>query len=294
MFKSVRVKTLPLVICTILNAVLVIAAANIRSTQPSHSPVAAEIRKDTSIEVPIIMYHAVSDVSFIQGDYVISSSEFESDLKYLKDKGYTTVFISELVDYVNGDGEIPKKPIAITFDDGYYNNYLYVYPLLKKYNVNASISPVAYYSDLYTKSGEVSECYSHCTWNQLKEMGESGYVELGNHSYNCHSYNGSQNGLGQKYGESDSDYKKRISDDITTAQDMIFENTGITCSFIAYPFGVYNDNTEEIVKKLGFNAALTCSSGINQIEKGDTETLYELKRLIRPHNSGLEYILSKY
>lgn len=294
MFKSVKIQTVPMIICSVLIAVLVAAATNIRSSQPTDFPVTAEIKDNTSSNVPIIMYHAVSDVSFIQGDYVISSSEFENDLKYLSDNGYTTIFVSELVDYVKGDGELSKKPVVLTFDDGYYNNYLYVYPLLKKYNAKASISPVAYYSDLYTQSGEVSECYSHCTWDQLREMSESGYVELGNHSYNYHSYNGSQNGMGQISGEDNESYKKRITDDLTTAQDMIFENTGVTCSFIAYPFGVYNDITEEVVKQLKFTAALTCSSGINVLEKGDTEQLYKLKRLIRPHNSGLEYILSQY
>lgn len=294
MFKSVKIKILPASICLFLTAILFIAVGHLKSPNDSASPVNADIKNPTSVDIPIIMYHAVSDVTSIQGDYVISSAEFESDLKYLDTNGYTAIFVNDIVNYVNGSGKLPEKPIVLTFDDGYYNNYLYVYPLVKKYNAKASISPVAYFSEMYTESGEVSECYSHCTWEELREMAESGYIELGNHSYNYHVCNGVNNGIGQMSGESDSDYSVRITDDLTNAQNMIFENTGVKCSFIAYPFGVYNDNTEKIVKEMGFTAALTCSSGINTVEKGDAEKLYNLKRLIRPHNSGLEYILNKW
>ncbi len=294
MFKSIKPKKLPISICLFLTFILCVALGHLKSPNDFTSPVNANIDKSSAVDIPIIMYHAVSDVTSIQGDYVISSAEFESDLKYLADNGYTTVFINDIVNYVKGSGKLPEKPIALTFDDGYYNNYLYVYPLVKKYNAKVSISPVAYFSEMYTESGEVSECYSHCTWEELKEMSESGYIELGNHSYNFHTCNGTQNGIGQINGESDDDYRLRITNDLTTAQNMIFENTGVKCSFIAYPFGVYNDNTEKIVKEMGFTAALTCSSGINTLEKGDIEKLYNLKRLIRPHNSGLEYILNKW
>ena len=294
MFKSVKIKILPASICLFLAAILFIAVGNLKSPTEKLYSVNADIKNSGAVEIPIIMYHAVSDVTSIQGDYVISSAEFENDLKYLKNNGYTTVFINDIVEYVNDSGKLTEKPVVLTFDDGCYNNYLYVYPLVKKYNAKASVAPVAYFSEMYTQSGEVSECYSHCTWEELKEMAESGYIELGNHSYNLHTYNGSQNGIGQMYGESDNNYKARITDDLTTAQNMIFENTGVTCKFIAYPFGVYNDNTEKIVKDMGFTAALTCNSGINTLEKGDVETLYNLKRLIRPHNSGIEYILNKW
>lgn len=294
MYKSMKLKILPLSICIILTAALLIAMGHLEHSEDLNTPVNAVVKSSEAMDIPIIMYHAVSDVTSIQGDYVISSYEFESDLKYLKANGYQTVFISDIVNYVNGKGTLPEKPIVLTFDDGYYNNYLYVYPLVKKYNCKASISPVAYFSEMYTESGEVSECYSHCTWQELKEMAESEYIELGNHSYNYHVCNGVNNGIGQMSGESDKDYAVRITDDLTTAQNMIFKNTGIKCSFIAYPFGVYNDNTEKIVKEMGFNAALTCSSGVNNLKKGDVEKLYNLKRLIRPHNTGIGYILNKW
>ena len=287
MFKSIKLQKLPLFICIILAAFLLMSLRHTEKSVEINQPVNAAIKQSekNEINIPIIMYHAVSDVSSIQGDYVISSQEFENDLRYLKGEGYKTIFINDIVNFVSGNGKLPDKPIVLTFDDGYYNNYLYVFPLIKKYNMKASISPVAYFSEMYTESGEVSECYSHCTWQQLKEMAESGYIELGNHSYNYHACDGVHNGIGQTNGEGDEDYSKRITDDLTTAQNMIFDNTGVRWEFLAYPFGVYNENSEKIIKPMNFKAALTCASGVNRIKEGEIDKLYNLRRLIRPHNS---------
>lgn len=94
----------------------------------------------------------------------------------------------------------------LTFDDGYYNNYYYAYPLLQKYKCKAVISPIAYYSEFYSNDNKLSVSYSHCTWAQLKEMIGSGYVEIQNHSYNMHTQSG-RVGIKQKQGESDETYK---------------------------------------------------------------------------------------
>lgn len=291
MFRSVKINGVPFAVCSVLCVMLVVAVCCLNVPNINHMPVSAEIETKQTCDVPIIMYHAVSDIQEIQGDYVISSSEFESDLTYLTKNGYNFVFVKDLVDFVNEKTTLPENPIVLSFDDGYYNNYLYAYPLIEKYNAKISLSPIAYCSELYTQNGEVNESYTHCTWEMLTEMCDSGLVELGSHSYNLHTCNDIQKGIGQMRGESDENYTVRITDDITLAQDIIEKNTGRRCEFIAYPFGIYNGITEDVVRSLGFKAALTCSSGINHLEQGDTDTLYELKRLIRPHNSGIENIL---
>ena len=96
------------------------------------------------VQLPVIMYHGILADTKLQGDYVISPTQFEEDLKELKNRGYTTVTIGEIVDYVYNGKELPQKPVVLTFDDGYYNNYLYAYPLLKKYACKGVISPIAY------------------------------------------------------------------------------------------------------------------------------------------------------
>ena len=82
-------------------------------------------------EVPIIMYHHILKDSSRQGKYVISPDEFEKDLLTLKEKGFTTVLIRDLVDYVYGSKELPEKPIVLTFDDGYESNHHYIIPIIE-------------------------------------------------------------------------------------------------------------------------------------------------------------------
>ena len=70
------------------------------------------------------------------------------DIKYILSKGYEPIFIEDLINHLDGKYNLPKKPIMITIDDGYYNNYLYAFPIIKKYNVKTIISLICKYSQL--------------------------------------------------------------------------------------------------------------------------------------------------
>ena len=142
---------------------------------------------ETGVRVPVIMYHAVIDDSTRQGQYVISPQELESDFRWLKGEGYTPILSHDLIAYSKGECVLPEKPILITFDDGYYNNYLYAFPLAKQYGMKFILSPIGKYTDLYSETPDKSPYYAHCTWDMLREMQSSGLVEIGNHSYDLHS-----------------------------------------------------------------------------------------------------------
>ena len=85
------------------------------------------------IKVPIIMYHSV--LKSRSNTYIVNPSVIENDFKYIKENGYTTITITDLINYVYNDSPLPEKPIIITFDDGHYNNLGYVLPLLEKYDM---------------------------------------------------------------------------------------------------------------------------------------------------------------
>ena len=101
-------------------------------------------------ELPIIMYHGLLKEEARQGKYVLSPAQFESDLKYLKENGYHTVVVQDLIDYVEKGVPLPEKPVMLTFDDGYYNNYYYAFPLLEEYDAKIVISPICRYTDEYS------------------------------------------------------------------------------------------------------------------------------------------------
>ena len=89
------------------------------------------------VEVPVLMYHHISDD--VTSSAVVTAETFERHMAALLDEGYSPVSLRELSDFVHGDGELPEKPVVITFDDGYMSNYELAFPILKKYGSKASV-----------------------------------------------------------------------------------------------------------------------------------------------------------
>jgi len=243
-----------------------------------------------TVKVPIIMYHSILKDTKKSGKYVITPSQLEADLKYIRDNGYTTIVMQDLIDYVYNGAELPEKPIILTFDDGYYNNYLYAYPLLKTYNQKAVISIIGKYTDMYTENPDENANYAHVTWDNANEMQNSGFVEIQNHSYDMHTTDKGRNGTKKKKGETSEQYKKVLNDDIGRLQGMFLERMGYKPTTFTYPFGSISLESVDIIKDMGFVASLSCESGMNKLKR-DPEELYRMKRYIRTPKESVEEIL---
>lgn len=247
----------------------------------SEMQASAETADSDELKLPIVMYHALLRDPGRQNKYVISPELFEDDLKYLSARGYTPVFMKEVIDYVNNGGDLPRKPVVLTFDDGYFNNYYYAFPLLKKYNMKAVISIVGKMTDDFTNHPDENPNYSHVTWDHVLEMHLSGYWEIQNHSYNCHSYD-KRNGVSQVSTETKKEYRSFLMSDLMHLQNKIAYVTGVAPNTFTYPFGAFNENTDAILKEIGFAATLSCTEGVSTITRGEPECLYKLKRHLRP------------
>ena len=241
--------------------------------------------------LPIIMYHSILNDKKLQNDYTISPALFEKDLKYLTSNGYTTVTVEDLINYVYHGKDLPDKCIMLTFDDGYYNNYYYAYPLLKKYKCRAVISPIASMTEKFTQTQDISVTYGHISDDNIREMVNSGYVEIQNHSYDMHTLT-PRKGVSKKRGESAEDYKNTVTNDITKAQNYLENVTGKKPSCFVYPFGAKSDGTEEIVRELGFVCTMTCTEEPNVITR-DKESLFELGRYRRDGKESMESLMKK-
>ncbi|MEA4987217.1 MAG: polysaccharide deacetylase family protein [Anaerovorax sp.] len=251
---------------------------------------------EDQIALPIIMYHGLLKDPALQNKFVIDPALFESDLEYLKEKGYTTMFLSDLIQCVKNGSPFPKKPIILTFDDGYYNNYLYAFPLLKKNNMKAVISIIGRYTDEYSEKDSNHPSYSHITWDQINEMIDSDCVEIQNHTYDMHTYNSGRKGSLRKSGESIEAYGIALNTDIGFLQKHIEEKTGTKPNTFTYPFGFFSKNSEEFLKDFGFEATLTCKEKINYIstKKRNPDELYQLNRILRGPNCSSEDFFRKY
>ena len=244
------------------------------------------------VQLPIIMYHSILNNAARSGNYVITPKMLEEDFKYVKEHGFTPITVNELIGYVYEDKKLPEKPIMITFDDGFMNNYSCAFPLLKEYGFKAVISCIGKLTVTESIKSDYNDNYSYMTWTQMKEMHESGLVEFQNHSYDLHDTKKGRNGALKKRRESAEDYEIFLINDINTSQTLMKAHLGITPSAYVYPFGAFSAQSEEIIKKAGFKSTLICTAVINYIGR-DPECLYKLGRFNRPAGISTERFFSK-
>lgn len=261
--------------------------------------VAADAAYDpqTGIFLPSIMYHSVSDAPGRQGEFVVSTQTLASDLAYLKNGGYHTVFIKELVDYVYNGTPLPENPVLITFDDGYYNNLTNVVPILEEYESKALISVVGEFCDRFQKLSDAGNkdaknpAYAHLDWSDLKTLLDCPYIELGNHTYNMHS-NTARKGCSRLASESESAYVQAIAQDIGALQQAFLDNLGVKPLTFTYPFGAISRESIPVLRDLGFLATLTCYEHPNYITR-HPDTLIGINRYNRPSGPSTEDFMKK-
>ena len=242
--------------------------------------------------VPVVMYHSILDNSSRTGDYVIDRKIFEDDMNYLIENGYTTVFISDLVNYVEGNGVLPEKPVAVTFDDGFYNTMYYAYPFMRDHNLKGTVNVVGEYSRLSTEENNQNPNFSSLTWDEISELNNSGVFEIGNHTNNMHCL-GKRRGCKRINGESEKEYCENLYDDIGTLQATLQDNCGVTPVTFAYPYGFVSDESIDVLCEIGFKALLTCNEKPNYISRSNPECLKCINRYNRPSGISTDAFMKK-
>jgi len=180
-------------------------------------------------QVPVLMYHKVSADE--HADFLtIRQADLEKQLRYIIQEEYTTISIDDLRKYYYHQQTLPRKPLLITFDDGYADNYYQLFPLLKKYSLKATIFLV---SSFIGKTIEKDAAFLDI--RQIKEMQKWG-VEFGLHSYDHRSY--------KKLSVEES------GNDLQHCVDELRKQAIPFVSALAYPFGAYPK--KNIFKRMRF------------------------------------------
>ena len=214
-----------LVLVLIIVAVLVILSKTKKS-------------KNANVKIPILLYHdfvtTVPDSDPDNFNYINTPQSYEENIKVLLENGYTFISFQELNDANNGKISLPEKPILVTFDDGYASNYEYIFPILKKYNVKVSIFVVT------DKIGKEVDGKKYLSWEQCREMQDSGLVEIFNHSKRHVFY--------------DKLPVRQIRDDVIESYKIIEEKLGSkNLKVFAYPYGAYTKETVWTLKLNGMD-----------------------------------------
>ena len=217
------------------------AAAALSSSAPVSAAQSAAVPTDSreSLGIPILMYHGITESSAKENDYFILVDRLESDLKWLRSNGYTSILPSQLIAYAVNGAKLPAKPVILSFDDGYCNNYTYAFPLLQKYQAKAVIALIG--ADSERSSDDIYRVPAACTlsWGEAALMSKSGLVEFASHTYDLHHIENGRKGADRKKGESLEDYTRVLTEDLQKNQAAIEAAIGKAPQVFAWPYGAY-------------------------------------------------------
>lgn len=208
---------------------------------------------EKNLEIPIFLYHhIVKEESEIQYDYMQTTEKtFEEQIRGLENLGYHFISYQDLIDYNNGQKKLYKKSCVLTFDDGCRDIYTNAYPILQKYNIPFTMFVV-------TNAVGADGCAS---WEELKEMQDSGLALIASHSTNHTEFN--KLSVEETLENVDSSYKA-LEENLGEQKTKIF----------TYPYGLYSQEQLEPLKEEGYVINLTD----NKINKSKDLNLYGLHR----------------
>lgn len=209
-------------------------------------------------ELPMIKvlcyHHIVPEPLPKKIDTTVSVSEFEEQMKYLYQHGYYTASLKDIEDFLYNKKKLPEKTVVITFDDGYESNYIYAYPILKKYGFRAVIFPIGNGITQSEQPNKNPNTLTKLSYRQIREMAESGLIEFGNHTFDAHDFTDEKPLLLTMTGE-------EVLADFEKVHEL-FHQLGLPQpKSIAYPFGKYSDIVIESAKQRGYNIGFTVKYG---------------------------------
>lgn len=186
-------------------------------------------------EVPILAYHQVSNDDDI---YSVKPEQFRQQMKFLAEHGYTPVSLHEVIEAQAGKGSLPDKPIVITFDDGYADNFTTALPIMEEYGMRATVFVIA----------NAVGTPDYLTWEQIAAM-TARHTEIGSHTYS--------------HVDLSTLPPEKQREELTLSKTTLEAKLGRPIEFLAYPYGQFNAATQQLLAETGYRAACTGIIGLN-------------------------------
>lgn len=202
----------------------------------------------TESGVPVLMYHHIlpqEDIKglFVNNNVVVSAEQFQHDIETLKAKGYQTVSLRQLNDFVRNGTELPGKSVLITFDDGYLSNKIYAMPILQEAGYTAVIFTLTGWTEAQPQTFHV-DGLQYLSWPEIKQMGST--FQFASHTDNLHSL--SWNGQGKLTTVSNEELVADLRRSVKKLQGT---------SYFSYPYGHYSDSVRRVLEQNGIELAFT-------------------------------------
>jgi peptidoglycan/xylan/chitin deacetylase (PgdA/CDA1 family) len=209
--------------------------------------------------LPIVMYHSVSQIVPVGSRIVVSVKTFERQMNFLKKHRYNVLTLEAAAALIRDKKKTPPKSVTLTFDDGYKDNYTYVFPILKKYSFPATVFIIVSLVDRPDR----------LNWQEIKEMRDSGLITFGSHTIS-HPF--------LEYIKSEEELKKEIRD----SRIMLEEKLGKPVNTFCYPLGRFNARVRQFVIDAGYKVAVATNPG----KRYPNDDVFVLKRLRISENAN--------
>lgn len=219
------------------------------------TPGARKFEMPENVNVPVLMYHAVSDNCWGISELFISPSTMEEELKYLVENDYDPIWFEDLAHIEDYD-----KPVLLTFDDGYDDNYLELFPLLKKYNVKATI---------FVIGRDTNGDYHKMNEEQIREISDSGLVSVQAHGFTHENM--------------DVMDEETLRFEMGETKKVISRLTGKTPYVLCYPSGRYSSLTLDLIDEY-YDFGIKMNGGLYNTS---ADSVYEISRYYVPRGLGI-------
>ncbi|MCX7926709.1 MAG: polysaccharide deacetylase family protein [Candidatus Omnitrophica bacterium] len=183
--------------------------------------------------IPILMYHSIKPEVERHDRISVSVASFERQMSFLVRNNYRVLTLEEVVDYLRNKKRLPLKTVAITFDDGHEDNFIYAFPIIKKYQIPVTVFLIV---DAIGKPGFLTE-------EQIRQMQDSGLVSFGSHTLS-HPYLTELND------------EEKIMQEICDSKNQLEDILGKPVIAFAYPFGRFNQKIKKMVQEKGYLLAV--------------------------------------
>ncbi len=242
---------------------------------------------DTKNHYTVLCYHDIRKdlTDTLDSDqFAVGTDNLIAQFSWLKSQGYHVISVDDLVLAEKGIKPLPEKAIMLTFDDGYASVYHLLFPLLKAFQFPAVVAVVGSWLEpgkgAMVKYGdrELKPRNAFLSWQQIKEMSDSGLVEIASHSYDLHhgilgnpqgntqpaavtrTYDATHNRYASDYS-----YRQRIYQDLKRNSALIARYIGKAPRVMVWPYGEYSYETTDIAGKAGMPFTMTLRDGSNSL-----------------------------
>lgn len=214
--------------------------------------------------VPILMYHVIDDYSGVYEELYVSPSQFLQQMSYLKEQGYHTVTMQDVLSHWLNGNDLPEKPIVLSFDDGYRSMYINALPILREFGFVATL--FLYTAKIDTEPGLTSD--------MVRELSGAG-IEIGSHTVT--------------HPDMTLISSKRLTTELKQSKSILEKLTGKPVVSFCYPAGRNNALVRRAVQQTGYLGAVTTKYGLSYAK----DNKYRLNRIRINKSDSLERFIGK-